>query len=100
MVRWETSAEIDTWGFHLYRSDDGIWENAEQVTDAMILAEGRGQGGASYEWTDTEVTTGTTYTYWLVETEVDGRTHRYGPAQTVVDPSTAEHQIFLPFVGR
>ncbi|NOK83600.1 MAG: hypothetical protein GFH27_549305n176 [Chloroflexi bacterium AL-W] len=100
MVRWETSAEIDTWGFHLYRSEDGTWENAQRVTDAMILAEGRGQGGAAYRWTDQDVNTTATYTYWLVETELDGSTNRYGPAQTVVDPSTAEHQIFLPFVGR
>ncbi|MEM8534345.1 MAG: SdrD B-like domain-containing protein [Chloroflexota bacterium] len=100
VVAWETSAELDSWGFHLYRSADRTWDNATQVTEQLILAQGRGQGGANYQWTDADVTPGTTYTYWLVETELDGSTHRYGPAQTTVTPKTADYQIFLPIVGR
>ncbi|MEM8531905.1 MAG: hypothetical protein AAGF95_13750 [Chloroflexota bacterium] len=98
-VRWETSAEINTWGFHLLRSTDGTRANAEKVTPNLILAKGRGQGGATYGWTDTDVAADTTYTYWLQETELNGRIIEYGPA-TTRNPANIAGRIFLPFLQR
>jgi protocatechuate 3,4-dioxygenase beta subunit len=100
VVRWTTSAEIDTWGFHLYRSATGRRADAERVTPELILGRGRGQAGASYSWTDGGVTPGGTYSYWLEETELGGARNEYGPVSTAPTPEQARYQLALPMVGR
>ncbi len=99
VVRWQTGAEINTIGFDLYRSADSSRAHAERVTPNMIMANGRGQGGASYSWTDTTVQSGVDYHYWLVETDSNGATHEYGPI-TVGRQLTAQTRVFLPLMGR
>ncbi|MFN8566800.1 MAG: hypothetical protein U0Z44_04600 [Kouleothrix sp.] len=84
VVRWATGAELNTWGFELYRSADGRRESAVRVTPAIILAQGRGQGGAAYEWIDTSASAGTIYAYWLREIELDGSINEYGPVSLAV----------------
>ena len=84
VVRWATGAELNTWGFELYRSADGRRESAVRVTPAIILAQGRGQGGAAYEWIDTSASAGTIYAYWLREIELDGSINEYGPVRLAV----------------
>jgi hypothetical protein len=95
-VRWVTTAEINTWGFHLYRSADGTRASAVRVTSTLIPGQGRGQGGASYSWTDTGVEDGVTYTYWLVETEIGGATNEYGPAIADARPAVMTYRLFMP----
>jgi hypothetical protein len=99
-VKWVTSAEIDTWGFHLLRSADGTRASAERVTSEMILAEGRGQGGATYTWLDTSADPDTTYTYWLEETEIDGTTLEYGPSSWAPANPTNTHTVYAPLIQR
>jgi hypothetical protein len=99
VVRWVTTAEHNTWGFHLYRSDDGVRAHAVRVTPDLVLGQGRGQG-ASYSWTDTTVETGVRYTYWLQEIETDGTTNEYGPANATAGPSTGGYSVFLPLALR
>jgi uncharacterized repeat protein (TIGR01451 family) len=102
VVRWVTTAEINTWGFLLYRSADGKRASAVRVTPQLIPGQGRGQGGASYSWTDTGAAAGVTYTYWLVETEIGGATNEYGPATASVRPAEMTYHLFMPLlaVGR
>ncbi|HNP87308.1 MAG TPA: SdrD B-like domain-containing protein [Kouleothrix sp.] len=97
-VRWETVAEINSLGFHLYRSTTGNRADAVRVTPSMILAQGRGQGGANYTWTDTSAQAGTSYTYWLVETEVNGQTNEYGPARASGTAGT--YMLYMPLISR
>jgi uncharacterized repeat protein (TIGR01451 family)/fimbrial isopeptide formation D2 family protein len=97
VVRWVTSAELNTWGFHLYRSADGRREHAVRVTPQLILGTGRGQG-ASYVWTDTTAEAGVSYTYWLHEVEVSGATNEYGPASAARGPAADGYRVFIPFV--
>lgn len=84
-VTWVTGQEVNTYGFVLYRSE-GMATSAKMPTDAVkvtpqtILGKGRGQGGASYEWSDSTAQPGKTYTYWLLEIETDGNEINYGPA--------------------
>src|SRR5262249_57053679 len=96
IVRWVTTAELNTWGFHLYRSTDAKRAKAVRITPALILGQGRGQGGASYTWTDVDVKDGVTYTYWLVETEIGGATNEYGPATASARPTGMTYQLFMP----
>jgi uncharacterized repeat protein (TIGR01451 family) len=94
-VNWVTTAEINTWGFHLYRSADGSRTGAVRVTAAIIPGQGRGQGGAAYSWLDQDAQPGVTYSYWLQEVELNGTTYEYGPA-TAGSATAAQHSIFLP----
>jgi hypothetical protein len=99
VVNWVTTAEIDTWGFYLYRSADGSRASAVRVTPTIILGQGRGQGGAAYTWLDTEAQPGVTYSYWLQEVELNGKVNEYGPA-TTGSSTAAQHSIFLPVAFR
>jgi hypothetical protein len=101
VVRWETSAEVDTWGFHLLRSADSNRASAQRVTSDLILGQGRGQGGASYSWVDQTAQPGVTYTYWLQEIETDGvTTNEYGPATVVQGAPSAIGRVFVPLMIR
>jgi hypothetical protein len=95
VVNWVTTAEINTWGFHLYRSADGSRSGAVRVTAAIIPGQGRGQGGATYSWLDLDAQPGVAYSYWLQEVELNGTTTEYGPATAGSAPA-AQHSIFLP----
>jgi hypothetical protein len=99
-VRWETSAERETWGFHLLRSSTGRRADATQVTPRLIPAEGRAGGGASYRWRDENVQPGVIYSYWLRELERDGAAHEYGPASSAPRQEAFGVPIYLPWVGR
>ena len=98
-VNWVTTAEINTWGFHLYRSADGSRAGAVRVTASLIPGQGRGQGGAVYSWLDQGAQPGVSYSYWLQEVEVNGTTSEYGPA-TVSSSPASQHSVFLPVASR
>jgi hypothetical protein len=100
IINWVTGAEVDTWGFHLYRSADDVRANAVRVTSGAILAQGRGQAGAAYSWTDTNVDRGTGYTYWLQEIETGGAINEYGPVSVGAQPVDAVRRVFVPYVAR
>jgi hypothetical protein len=77
-VSWETTSEIGTMGFNLYRatSEDG---ERSLVNDELIisnLAPGS-LDGATYTFTDKLGSAGDHY--WLEEVEFDGTTMLYGP---------------------
>lgn len=97
-LRWETSAEVNTFGFHLFRSSDGTRANATRITPNIIPATGRGQGGAVYTWTDQTAQPGQTYAYWLQEVEVDGATNEYGPVTASLGQPTAQWRVFMPYI--
>jgi hypothetical protein len=96
-VNWRTGSEDKTLGFHLLRATSPDLSQATQVTAALTPARG---GGSSYGWTDQAATPGTTYYYWLQESEIGGGTNTYGPTSTVGTGSAAFYQQFLPFVMR
>ena len=101
MLRWVTSVELNTWGFQVYRSTNAQRQDAVLVTPTLIVAQGRGQGGAQYEWLDTSAEAGVTYSYWLLETELDGQIHEYGPAQTALTTAAdSGYRVLLPLVMR
>lgn len=97
-LNWATALEIDTWGFYIFRSDDGTRASAVQVTPNMILAEGRGTNGASYSWFDPDGAAGASY--WLREVELDGTISEYGPFTVSAAPANDDYQVYLPFVAR
>jgi hypothetical protein len=70
-IDWETGAEIDNAGFHIWRSEteDGEFE---QITVDLIPAEGGPTRGAEYEYGDFDVEPGLTYYYKLEDIDDDG----------------------------
>lgn len=99
-VRWTTAMELGTRGFALYRSPDRDRAHAILVTPKLIPAQGRGQGGSSYEWVDSGVAPGASVTYWLAEEETDGTVNEYGPALAVGQELSAQYRIALPLILR
>jgi hypothetical protein len=102
-IRWVTGAEIDTFGFHLWRSTDNVRANAVRITDAMIGAQGGSLHGATYQHLDTSAELGRSYHYWLQEIETNGEANEYGPIRYQGDgggPSTGAIHIFLPSVQK
>ena len=77
-VQWDTSTEVNTAGFYLYRSTspDGefILVNKE---GELIPSRGNALSGATYEFTDENVMPGETYYYVVEEMEYDLTSHRY-----------------------
>ena len=68
VLTWETASEVDTAGFHVYRSPspDGAFE---LVTDTPIPAQGDPLVGAAYQYEDRNLAWGQRYYYQLEEVE-------------------------------
>lgn len=104
IIAWTTSAEVNTWGFHIYRSSTSSRADAERVTAQIIVATGRGTAGTAYRWTDSTAQAGVRYSYWLQEVEVGGATNDYGPATLGVTAAPAANtaqtvRVFLPLLS-
>ncbi|MEN9934276.1 MAG: hypothetical protein RLZZ387_855 [Chloroflexota bacterium] len=98
-VAWSTGAEVNTWGFQLYRGTSTNRASAVRVTPQLIPAEGRGRGGATYVWLDRSAQPGVAYTYWLQEVELNGTTTEYGPA-SAMQTMTTRQRFYLPLLRR
>jgi hypothetical protein len=99
-VAWVTGAEVNTFGFSLYRSATRQRADAVRVTDELIPA--KGTTGASYDWLDVTTQPDVAYTYWLQEIETSGRINEYGPTTigTPDQPQAGPSRVFLPLVVR
>jgi hypothetical protein len=77
-VKWQTAAEFDNVGFHLYRADapGGPYS---RLTDKLISARPRDGKGGSYSFIDTDVTGGSLYYYKLEDISVYGKHTLHGP---------------------
>lgn len=98
LLQWSTSTEIDTWGFHILRSDRN-GQNMTRLTNQMILAKGGRLSGADYSWLNSTASEQSRYSYWLEVYDIDGSITRYGPV-TLQPNSAASYHVFLPNVIR
>jgi hypothetical protein len=97
---WETAAEVDLLGFHLYRSDTGEPGSFAQINEGLIPGQAPGSPvRASYEWVDAGVEAGQTYFYVLEDVDVHGQATRHGPVSATLQPTTL-YRIYLPLVNR
>jgi hypothetical protein len=78
VLRWETASEAGTLGFFVLRSDDEKGPYIRIHTE-IIPAQGEGSQGASYRFTDKEVSAGAGYWYQVVEVASDGQGSVIGP---------------------
>ncbi len=77
-VQWQTASEIDSAGFHLWRSSshDGPYV---RITDTLIGPRGDLWHGASYSYLDQDVACGRRYFYKIEDVDYDGRSTFLGP---------------------
>jgi CshA-type fibril repeat protein len=104
-VEWSTATEVDTQGFHLWRSETDDRSQAVRITEEMIEAQGSLLSGAEYVFIDGPLQPDTQYYYWLQEIETNGSATEFGPAtgRTPVEPGEepdTHHRLFLPFLNR
>lgn len=98
-IDWITGAEMNTWGFHLWRTTNNVWGGSVGVTGEMLPAQGRNGSGAAYAFFDLGGQKGDWY--WLQEIERDGALNLYGPVLVDgVATVVLEKNIFLPLVER
>ena len=102
LLSWATAVEIDNYGFYLMRSSTGQLGDAVRINTAIIPAQGSKSGGASYSYTDGDVVPGETYTYWLVDVDLNGKqtTHRETAVAAVAVGDQDTSYIYLPTVVR
>ncbi len=99
-VLWETAAEIETAGFHIWRRAAND-KDFVRVTSTIIPAEGGPFMGAAYFWVDTGIEPDTHYWYKLEDISYSGISafsseeilEQVGPAQAC---SPAPCAIFIP----
>lgn len=94
-VEWETTSEIDTLGFHLYRSDsvDGPWT---RLNESLIPSQvPGGPTGATYIYKDTSILAGMHYYYTLEDVDTQGVSIFHGPVTGIYD---YVHTLYLPMI--
>jgi uncharacterized repeat protein (TIGR01451 family) len=99
ILRWATAVEIDNFGFRLLRSSTGSLVDAVEI--GLVPGQGRGTAsGASYTFIDEEVEPDQTYTYWLVDVDVNGNetTHEPVTIDSVGLDEGNSSTIYLPLI--
>ena len=102
IVRWTTSAEINTAGFHVLRSSNGTLANARKIVEQLTASQG--SAGGSYElvlpYDETAEPPLKLLSFWLYEVEFNGDVNYYGPATVEVDAAEIKQFMFLPFLSQ
>jgi hypothetical protein len=94
-VRWTTETELDTAGFHLYRSESPTGPFTVRVTEALIPASGGPVAGSDYRYLDSSAVPGVTYYYELHEVETNGSENRFGPIEARVSGFSPARSLAL-----
>ncbi|MGB5050300.1 MAG: hypothetical protein WBO46_15260 [Caldilineaceae bacterium] len=93
-IHWQTFNETSIAGFYLYRGVNGA--STEPITTDLIPAQAAGQAnGASYAYTDSAVSAGSSYQYELEVVALNGTRTRSPLGILVAGP-----RIYLPTIGR
>lgn len=88
IVQWETSSEVETIGFNLYRYNGAVGYYVKVHADLLPSLLSTIQGGI-YRLVDPGALAGQSYTYRLEEIEAGGTHNLFGPfTVTVEDPPT------------
>ncbi len=85
LVEWETASEVDNLGFNLYRSESPEGRRVQMNRNLIPSQAPGGPVGATYTWSDTRVSAGTTYYYWLEAVDVHGTATGHGPVSATAE---------------
>ena len=90
-VAWETAAEIDNFGFNLYRSQERNTSQAELIHFEPAAG---GVSGHSYEYIDT-IPSSSRWYYWLSDIDTYGKETFHSIANASVRTGL-DHRLFIP----
>lgn len=79
-LTWETAQEIDNVGFNLFRAESADGAKVKLNGEIIPAAAMGSVMGATYAFTDSAVSKGVTYFYWLEDVETTGALTLHGPA--------------------
>lgn len=100
IVHWQTASELGTAGFYLLRQDspDGEYK---KINGGLLEGLLNAPQGGIYRYVDRTAYYGGTYTYKLVEIEVNGIERIHGPFTVTVGTPELEdlNEILLPVQG-
>ncbi len=87
-LNWRTESEIETQGYHIYRSDavDGDYQC---ITSALLPAKGSATVAAEYSFTDTFIDIDKTYWYQVQEVTIKGETNVIASTQITTKAPTS-----------
>ncbi len=93
---WQTSQEVNTAGFYLYRAVN----DSDLFTAITPLLPSQGTQAGDYQFTDHDVQLAQDYTYMLVEEKLDNSRIDYTDQLIVTGTGGEEmHHLFLPLVN-
>ena len=96
-LQWQTSQEVNTVGFYLYRTSP----NSDQFNPITALLPSRGAQGGTYQFTDETAAAEAAYNYLIVEEKQDGSRVEYRERIIVLGVSPDQPiQLFLPLVSK
>ena len=99
ILNWATAVEIDNFGFRLFRSTTP--NRADAVEIAFVPGQGLGTGsGATYSYIDKQIASNQTYTYWLVDIDLDGTATEHSPVTITPNDidSGGDRRLYLPII--
>jgi len=96
IVEWVTASELNTAGFNVYRSTS-LTESPLKLNAQLIPSSSDPLTGASYQYTDRDLSPGTTYYYFVEEVERDGTKNRFEAIQVKAD-SGGKIEAFLAVI--
>lgn len=83
-LTWTTASEVDCTGFYLLRAAAAD-DTPVRITDGLIAPTGAPDRGATYSWTDSDVSNGTQYSYTLADVDTSGAVTLHGPVRARPD---------------
>ncbi len=85
-IAWVVQSETDHLGYNILRGESNLASAALQINPVVISSEyGVAVGSQiSYNYTDMEVNTNTTYYYWLESLDLGGASTLFGPISVLV----------------
>ena len=98
IVRWETATETNVVGFRVVRSSQPLVQTSTVI--ATVPSRGSATTGAAYEVTDSGLTPGQVYYYWLLELTNSGQQNVLTQGIRVVAPGNlpASRHLYIPAV--
>jgi len=92
IVQWETSSEVESIGFNLYRYNAAVGYYVKVHSDLLPSLLSTIQGGI-YRLVDPGALAGQSYTYFLEEIEASGKSNRFGPFTITVEAPPVDSDL-------
>ncbi len=92
LLKWQTSSELNNFGWNVYRNQTESLENAEKLTISVIPGAGTSDTSHNYSYKDENIPTlNQVYYYWIESIDYSGNTQFYGPKEVFIQNNDDEN---------